>query len=321
MMSNIPYKSDPGTGSNGDPLGLRIGHTPLLKLESVSRLFTGVSIHAKAEWYNRGGSVKDRAAHRMLLEAELTGALRDGKTILDATSGNTGISYAWIGAVKGYPVRLVVPENVGTDRKRILQAYGAEVIYTDPLLGVDGAIEKARSLYAGEPAKYFYADQYRNPANWKAHYDHTAVEIWEQTGGALTHFVAGLGTSGTFVGTARRLKSLSPGIRCISVEPDGPFHGLEGLKHMGSAVVPAIYDESLADEKRQVRTEDAYAMARTLAREEGLLVGPSGAAAVTACVEIADELPKHRQALIVTVLPDSGDRYLSEQLWNEDSTT
>src|SRR5919201_6631892 len=265
----------------------RIGNTPLLRLERVAREVPGVQLLAKAEWVNPGGSVKDRAAASIVAEARRSGALGPGKALLDATSGNTGIAYAMLGAALGFPVTLCVPANASPERKRILAAYGANVVYTSPGEGTDGAIRRARALHAAEPDRYFYADQYSNPANWRAHYGGTANEIWEQTDGRVTHFVAMLGTSGTFVGAARRLKELDRRIRCISLQPDSPFHGIEGAKHMATALVPRIYDPSVADEDLGIATEDAYAMARRLAREEGLLVGASGGAAVAGCLEVA----------------------------------
>lgn len=309
----------PDDGCRPGPFGLiaRIGGTPLIRLDRVCPNPDRVELYGKAEWLNPGGSVKDRPAIRMILEGEQTGALRPGKTILDATSGNTGIAYAWIGALKGYPVRLVVPANASQARKKLLRAYGADVIYTDPGEGIDAAIELAAELFRSDPDRYFYPDQYRNPANWMAHYDGTAGEIWEDTGGRVTHFVAGLGTSGTFVGVTRRLKELDAAVRCVSVEPDAAFHGLEGLKHMESAMAPGIYDPHLADCRLQVRTEDAYTIVRRLAREEGLLVSPSAGAAVAASLEIASSVPKNGNALIVTILPDSGEKYLSERFWSE----
>lgn len=297
-------------------LGL-VGDTPLLRLRRVVQEFPQVEFYAKAEWFNPGGSVKDRPALNMIREGERTGALRPGKVILDSTSGNTGIAYAMIAAAKGYQVKLCLPASASEERKRILRAYGVELVITPAEEGSDGAIRKAREIYAQDPEKYFYPDQYSNPANWRAHYETTAAEIWEQTGGRITHFVAGLGTSGTFVGVTRRLKELNPAIRCISVQPDSAFHGLEGLKHMATAIVPAIYDPSLADEDLAVRTEQAYAWVRRLAREEGLLVGVSSGAALEGCVQVARRLPRGERAVIVTVFPDSGDKYLSERFWEE----
>jgi cysteine synthase B len=294
-----------------------IGNTPLLRLSRVGREFPLVEFHAKAEWFNPGGSVKDRAALRMILEGERRGELRPGKTILDSTSGNTGIAYAMIGAARGYRVKLCLPASATEERKKILRAYGAELVITAGEEGSDGAIRRVREIFAAEPAKYFYPDQYSNPANVEAHMLTTAPEIWEQTAGRLTHFVAGLGTSGTFVGTARGLKRLNPAIRAISLQPDSSFHGLEGMKHMATAIVPAIYDASIADEDLGVRTEDAYAMVKRLAREEGLLVGISSGAAICGCFEVARQLPVGQRAMIVTVFPDSGDKYLSERFWDE----
>ncbi len=286
-------------------------------MQRVVRGLPEVEILAKAEWMNPGGSVKDRAAARIVAEAEASGQLRPGKVLLDATSGNTGIAFAMIGAARGFPVTLCLPESASLERKRILAAYGAEIVFTDPGEGSDGAIRKARAMHAAEPERYFYADQYSNDANWRAHYHTTANEIWEQTRGRVTHFVAMLGTSGTFVGTARRLKELNPKVQCISLQPDSPFHGIEGAKHMGSAIVPAIYDATLADHDLGISTEDAYAMVRRLAREEGLLVGVSAGAAVVGCLRLAREL-KGKPAVMVTIFPDSGDKYLSERFWEEE---
>ena len=295
----------------------RVGNTPLLRLERVTRDLPNTQLFGKAEWMNPGGSVKDRAASNIVAEARPAGRLGPGRILLDSTSGNTGIAYAMIGAAQGFPVTLCMPENVSPERKHILRAYGANIIYTDPADGSDGAIRKARELYAAEPEKYFYADQYSNDANWRAHYLGTANEIWHQTEGRITHFVAMLGTSGTFVGTARRLKELNPQIRCISLQPDSAFHGIEGAKHMATAIVPKIYDASLADEDIGISTEDAHAMVRQLAREEGLLVGISAGAAVAGCLQVARSLGKNQQAVFVTILPDSGDKYLSERFWEE----
>src|SRR6476660_1103472 len=264
-----------------------IGRTPLVRLHQFERETPGVELYAKAEWQNPGGSVKDRAAARMILDGEAAGRLTPGKTILDATSGNTGIAYAMVGAARGYTVKLCVPENASPERKLILRALGAELVLTNPLESTDGSIREARRLYAERPDLYFYPDQYSNDANWRAHYDTTAPEIIEQTSGRLTHFVAGLGTSGTFVGTGRRLRKFSAGIRLISFQPDSPFHGLEGLKHMASAIVPGIYDPTLADEDLRVATETAYTMVKRLAREEGLLVGISSGAALAAMLDVA----------------------------------
>ena len=267
----------------------------------------GVEVFAKAEHLNPGGSVKDRAALAMILDGERSGRLRPGRTILDATSGNTGIAYGMLGAARGYPVTICLPKNANVQRKQILRSYGVELIETDPLQATDGAQVVARELSAREPKKYFYPDQYNNPANWRAHYESTGLEIWEQTEGRVTHFIAGLGTSGTFVGTSRRLKELKPAIRAISMQPSSPFHGLEGLKHMASALVPGIYDPTLADENVEVATEDGQQMARRLAREEGLLVGTSSGANVFAALRLALSLP--RDSVVVTILCDGGDRY------------
>ena len=289
-----------------------IGDTPLVKLRRIVPSNPQVEIYAKAEWANPGGSVKDRPAKNMILEGIRAGTLRAGKIILDATSGNTGIAYAMIGASLGYPVHLCLPRNANEERKLLLQAYGAKLILTDPRLSSDGAILKARELYAADPDRYFYPDQYSNNANWQAHYKTTAPEIWRQTNGRVTHFVAGLGTSGTFMGTGRRLRELNPSIRLISFQPDAPFHGLEGMKYMATSMVPAIYDENLADENREVSTEDAHEMAIRLAREEGILVGVSAAAALVCSLKLAEEL---EEGIIVTIFCDSGTRYLSERFW------
>jgi cysteine synthase B len=296
----------------------RIGKTPLLRLKHASAEFPNVEFCAKAEWFNPGGSVKDRAACSMIREGERRADLRLGKVILDATSGNTGIAYAMIGAALGYRVKLCLPSSASEERKQILRAYGVEIVFTPGDEGTDGAIRRVREIYKAEPEKYFYPDQYGNAANPAAHYSTTAPEIWEQTHGRITHFVAGLGTSGTFVGTTRRLKELSPQIRCVSFQPDSGFHGLEGLKHMPTAIVPGIYDASLADENIEVRTEDAHRIVKQLAREEGLLVGVSSGAALWACMEIARRLPQSERAVIVTIFPDSGERYLSDRFWSEE---
>src|SRR5438874_267731 len=295
----------------------RIGNTPLLRLDRISRELPNVQILGKAEWYNPGGSVKDRAAFNIISEGRLSGKFTPGKILLDSTSGNTGIAYAMIGAAEGFQVTLCMPENVSVERKRILFAYGANIIYTPADEGSDGAIHIAREMYAREPEKYFYADQYSSDANWQAHYHGTANEIWQQTEGRITHFVSMMGTSGTFVGTARRLKELNPEIRCISLQPDSPFHGIEGAKHMASAIIPKIYDPSLADEDLGIATEDAYATAIRASREEGLLIGISAGAALAGCLHVASKLPTNQEAVFVTILPDSGDKYLSERFWTE----
>jgi len=302
----------------GSELIDRIGNTPLIRLDRIVRPYAGITLLAKAEWVNPGGSVKDRAAASMVRHALMAGKLGKGKTLLDATSGNTGIAFAMLGAAYGFPVKLVVPSNVSPERKKILKAYGAEVEWTEPDQGSDGAIRRAREIAADQSELYCYMDQYSNPANWRAHYETTGPEIWKQTGGTVTHFVAGLGTSGTFMGTVRRLKELKPTVQAISMQPDSPFHGLEGLKHMATAIVPAIYDAKLADRNIDVETEAAYAMAKRLAREEGVLVGISAAGAVVASELIAkEEAAAGREATIVTVLPDSADKYLSERFWEE----
>src|SRR5208282_3527763 len=303
--------------ADGEAILARIGNTPLLPLHALTRNLPGVQLWGKAEWYNPGGSVKDRAAASIVAEARRSGKLVPGKILLDSTSGNTGIAYAMLGAAVGFPVTLCVPENASPERKRILQAYGANIIYTDPAEGSDGALKIARQLAERHPDLYFYADQYSNDANWRAHYETTANEIWRQTEGRITHFVAVLGTTGTFVGTTRRLKELNPKIRCISLQPDSAFHGIEGAKHLPSAIVPGIYDASLADQNLEITTEDAHAMARRLAREQGLLVGVSAAAALVGSVQVAASVESDEQATIVTILCDSGEKYLSERFWHE----
>ena len=287
-----------------------VGDTPLIRLRKIERDIPGVELYAKAEWKNPGGSVKDRPALRMIQEGIASGALTPGKLILDATSGNTGIAYAMMGAAMGYGVTLCVPENVTPERKRILRAYGAEMVFTNPLEGSDGAIRTAQRMHHESPGKYFYADQYNNPFNWRSHYDTTGPEIIRQTGGRLTHFVAGLGTSGTFIGAGRRLRELNERIVLVSVQPDSPLHGLEGLKHMESAIVPGIYDPALADQDIRVGTEEAYDMTRRLAQEEGLLVGISSGANLAGALKVARE-----HAIVVVVLCDGGERYLSERFW------
>ncbi len=292
-----------------------VGNTPLLRLRSVGAgISPGVQLLAKAEWLNPGGSIKDRAALNIIRVAEATGQLTEEVALIDATSGNTGIGYAMLGAARGYHVKLVLPGNVSPERVSVLRAYGAELVFTDPMEGMDGAIQAVRKMVAAEPDKYYYADQYSNPANWEAHYYTTGPEIWQQTAGRVTHFVAGLGTSGTMMGVGRHLRGMNPDVRLISLQPDGPLHGLEGLKHMQTATVPPIYDPDLVDENREVRTEDAYEMARRLAGEEGLFVGISAAAAVVAALSVAQGLDT---GTVVTVLPDAGYKYLSERFWTE----
>ena len=293
-----------------------IGRTPLIRLQPFEPR-PGVEIYAKLESRNPGGSVKDRAALAMIREGERSGALQPGRILLDASSGNTGISYAMLGAARGLRVRLCVPAHVTVERQRLMRAYGAELILTDPMEGSDGAIREARRLYDRDPGRYFYPDQYSNPANWRAHYETTAVEIIEQTGGRVTHFVAGLGTSGTFIGTGRRLREWRPSVRLVSVQPESPLHGLEGLKHMASAIVPSIYDATLADRDERVSTEESHALTRRLARRHGILVGPSSAAALAASVRVAAEVADDEDAVIVTVFPDGGERYMSAGFWND----
>ena len=292
------------------PLFDLVGRTPLIRLHRIEQDRPGIELYAKAEFANPGGSVKDRPARRMILEGLASGALSPDKILLDATSGNTGIAYAMFGAALGVRVRLCVPDNVTGERKRMLRAYGADLVLTNPLEGSDGAIREARRLYQADPGAYFYPDQYNNPLNWRAHYDTTGPEILEQAGGRLTHFVAGLGTSGTFVGVARRLRESGGDVVLASVQPDGPLHGIEGLKHMDTAIVPGIYDPSLADQDVRIDTEAAIAMTRRLAREEGLLVGISSGANVVASLSIAEP-----PAVVVTVLCDGGERYLSDRMW------
>jgi len=325
LISRLEILSEPqqnGSQHSGFSLGQslhdRIGNTPLLRLDSLTADLPGVTLLGKAEWYNPGGSVKDRAASNIVAEGRRRGLFTGGKVLLDATSGNTGIAYAMLGAAEGFPVTLCMPENVSLERKQILHSYGANIVYTDPADGSDGAIRKARELQAQDPDKYFYADQYSNNANWQAHYLGTANEIWQQTLGRITHFVSMMGTSGTFMGTTRRLKELNPNVRCISLQPDSAFHGIEGAKHMPSAIVPAIYDPKLADENLEIATEEAYIMARRMARRAGILVGISAAAAVAGSLKIAHSLKKNQQAVIVTILCDSGDKYLSERFWTEE---
>src|ERR1700680_2581687 len=305
-------------GRTGQSVLELIGNTPLLRLSRIGSEFPNVEFYAKAEWFNPGGSVKDRPALSMIQAGLASGALRLGKTIIDATSGNTGIAYAMIGAALGYPVKLCLPDSASHERKRILGALGAELVITSGDEGTDGAIRRVHEIVAANPEKYFYPDQYSNPANWQSHYYGTANEIWEQTAGRVTHFLAGLGTSGTFMGVTRRLQELNAGIRCISLQPDGPFHGLEGWKHMATALVPAIYDETLADENIEVGTEASYRMVKVAAREEGLLLSPSAAAALLGCLQVAKSIPADQHAVIVTVFADSAAKYLSERFWDEE---
>jgi cysteine synthase B len=312
-MSSVPRVSVVDRRPSSSVLDM-IGRTPLVRLHRFEReIPAGVELYAKAEWQNPGGSVKDRAAARMILEGEASGALTKDRTILDATSGNTGIAYAMVGAARGYKVTLCVPANASPERKLMLRALGAHLVLTNPLEGgTDGAIREARRMYAEHPEKFFYPDQYNNDANWRAHYDTTGPEIIEQTSGRLTHFVAGLGTSGTFVGTGRRLRKFNPAIRLISFQPDAAFHGLEGLKHMESAIVPGIYDASLADEDLRVSTERAHEMVRRLAREEGLLAGVSSGAALAVMLDVARRLDS---GVVVTIFPDGAEKYLTDNFW------
>jgi cysteine synthase B len=302
-----------------EPLLATVGNTPLLRLERIATQFSGVRILAKAEYFNPGGSVKDRPALNMILDGERTGRLHHGRVILDSTSGNTGIAYAMIAAARGYQVKLVLPANASPERKRILKTFGAEVVYSDAGEGSDGAIRLCREIYRQDPDRYFYPDQYNNPANWKAHFEHTADEIIRQTGGALTHFVAALGTSGTFTGVTRRLRRDLPKVKCYSAQPSSGFHGLEGMKYMPTAIRPGFYDEHLADGNLWIETEDAHKMVRQLARREGLLVGISSGANVHAATVLAREAAERGEsATIVTVLCDGADKYLSESFWDEE---
>jgi len=310
-MSSSPTPA-PATDRAASSVLDLIGRTPLVRLRRFERETPGVELYAKAEWQNPGGSVKDRAAARMIAEGEASGKLRPGLTIVDATSGNTGIAYAMVGAARGYKVKLFLPENASPERKLILRAFGAELVLTSPLEGTDGAIREVRRLVAQEPDTYFYPDQYSNEANWRAHYEGTGPEIIEQTGGRITHFVAGLGTSGTFVGTTRALRRFNPAVKAISFQPDSPFHGLEGLKHMDTAMVPAIYDPTLADADLRISTEDAHRSVRRLAREAGLLVGISAGAALAATLQVARDLTS---GVVVTVFPDGAEKYLGESFW------
>lgn len=310
LDKHVASESD---GMNGSILS-KVGNTPLLKITNISKeVNPNVEIYAKAEWHNPGGSVKDRAALNMILEGEKSGELNKRKTIIDATSGNTGIAYAFIAAVKGYKVKLALPSNASEERKKILKAYGVELILTDPLEGTDGAQKVVKDIYEKNRELYFYPDQYNNPANWQAHLK-TANEIWKQTNGKVTHFVSGLGTTGTFVGTTRQLKQLNPEIISVSFQPDTPLHGLEGLKHLPTAIVPGIYDGNLSDKMIEVSTTESYEMVKRLLREEGLFVGISSGAALAASLKLAREL---ESAVIVTVFPDDGQKYLSEKFWDE----
>lgn len=313
--------SSAGLASSATPatdILAHIGNTPLLRLKRITRDLPGIEIYGKAEYFNPGGSVKDRPALNMILDGERTGKLKPGATILDSTSGNTGIAYAMIAAARGYKVKLCVPANASMERKRILQAYGAEIVFTNPGEGSDGAMRKVQEIYKADPDAYFYPNQYDNPANWQAHFNTTGPEIIEQTGGRITHFIAALGTSGTFMGTTRRLKKEMPHVECISVQPSSGFHGLEGLKHMPTAIVPKIYDDKLADRNVWMETDDAHTMVKRLAREEGVLIGISAGANVHAALSLGKQLhAQGREAVIVSVLCDSADKYLSEHFWDE----
>ena len=318
-LRNLELQTMIPTATQSIDIEQQIGNTPLLSFRRLTQhLPENVKIFAKAEWMNPGGSVKDRAAYNIIRTAERDGRLTQDKIILDSTSGNTGIAYAMIGAAKGYRVKLFVPENVSPERIAILTAYGVDLVFTDPLEGSDGAIQAVRELAEKEPHTYFYANQYNNPANWQAHYYSTGIEVWNQTQGAVTHFVAGLGTSGTLMGTGRRLKEYNPDVQIVSVQPDSPFHGLEGLKHMQTAIQPGIYDQNFADRNVHARTEDSHEMARRLAREEGYLVGISAATAMYASLRVAEELADQDQAgTIVTLFPDNAYKYLSEPFWKQ----
>ena len=304
--------------SQAEPLLATVGNTPLIRLDKVSADYAGIEILGKAEFCNPGGSVKDRPALNMILDGERSGRLNHSRTILDATSGNTGIAYAMIGAVRGYKVKLVLPANASMERKRILKAYGAEMVFSDAGEGSDGAIRMCRGIYLADPDQYFYPDQYNNAANWKAHFEHTGPEIIQQTGGRITHFITAMGTSGTFTGVTRRMRRDMPEVKCYSAQPSSGFHGLEGLKHMPTAIVPGIYDNQLADGNFWIGTEDAYVMVRRLAREEGLLVGISSGCNVHAATLLARQLAESGEAAtIVTVLCDSAEKYLSEHFWDD----
>jgi len=303
--------------SQGSDITAQIGNTPLLRLDRIAAAYgitPGVEIYAKAEWFNPGGSVKDRAALYMIRDGEQRGLLTPSKTIIDASSGNTGIAYAMIGRALGYNVTVLLPAGASPERKRLLTIYGAGILETPAAEGTDGAIREVRRIVHENPDLYFYPDQYSNPANWQAHYFGTAQEIWQQTDGRVTHFVAAVGTSGTFMGVARRLKDYNPQIQVVEVQPASAFHGLEGMKHMASAIVPGIYDPNLADERLSVETEEAQQVTRDLARYGGILAGPSGGAAVLASLQVARQIDS---GVVVTVLPDGGSRYLADSFWDE----
>jgi S-sulfo-L-cysteine synthase (O-acetyl-L-serine-dependent) len=317
-MDLVANASPPTSPVRGRSIVDQIGNTPLLGFKRITDSVAPVGVLAKAEWYNPGGSVKDRAALNMILDGEQRGLLTRDKILLDATSGNTGIAYAMLAAERGYRLTLCLPKNASPERKQCLRAYGAELILTDPHEGTDGAQRYAKQLVAKDPDRYFYPDQYNNPANWRAHYQTTAMELWRQTEGRITHFVTGLGTSGTFIGTSRRLKELNPNIQCISMQPDAPLHGLEGLKHMETALVPGIYDPSVADDQIEVETEAAQRMVVRLAREEGLLVGVSSGGNMVAAMRVAAKVRDSAgHGVVVTIFCDSAAKYLSEGFWDE----
>ncbi len=306
----------PLNSRSGNSIDALVGHTPLLTFRRLTaHLSPLVRVAAKAEWYNPGGSVKDRPALNIIRQAVRRGDLRPHMTLLDSTSGNMGIAYAMLGRALGYTVKLVIPANASPERIAILRAYGVDLTLSDPAEGTDGAIRLVRQIHAESPDRYFFADQYNNPDNWQAHFLTTGVEIWEQTRGRVTHLVAGLGTSGTLMGAGRRLRTYNPAVRLLAVQPDSPFHGLEGLKHMATAIVPGIYDQTLPDEIVAVRTEEAHAMCRRLAREEGILVGVSAGAAMVAALRVAEML---QEGLIVAIFPDGAAKYLSESFWAEE---
>lgn len=314
MVSTLTKKEISLTPTSG--LASVVGNTPLLPLfRADGYLWPRVQVYAKAEWFNPGGSIKDRPALNIIRRAIENGALVQGKRLLDSTSGNMGIAYATLGASMGLPVTLTIPANASPERMSILKALGAEVVLTDPMEGSDGAMLVAQQMVKEEPDKYFYADQYNNPANWEVHYQTTGAEIWGQTGGEVTHFVAGLGTSGTITGTTLYLKEQNPQIRSIAFQPDSPFHGLEGLKHMHTSYKPGIYDPGLPDQHMEISTEAAYEMVRRLGREEGLFVGYSSGAAAVAALKVAEDL---EQGVVVTVFPDAGYKYLTTNIWEQD---
>jgi S-sulfo-L-cysteine synthase (O-acetyl-L-serine-dependent) len=318
-LMNLMLTAEPRMAVKSVDVLDQIGNTPLLHFKALTaHLPSDVEVYAKAEWLNPGGSVKDRAAANIIRQAEQSGELTPDKIIVDSTSGNTGIAYAMLGAARGYRVKLFLPANASPERIAILRAYGTELVLTDPLEGSDGAILAVREAVAAEPDRYFYANQYNNPANWQAHYHSTGHEIWQQTDGRVTHFVAGLGTSGTLMGTARRLKDYNPSVQAVALQPDSPFHGLEGLKHMATAIQPGIYVADLADQQLGISTEDTHRMARALARKEGYLVGISSAAAMVGALKVAEQLVERGDSgVIVTLFPDSAYKYLSEGFWRE----